>query len=521
MQLTISSLMDKNFYITTPIYYPSGKPHMGHAYSSIIADIFARFKRLEGYNVLFLTGTDEHGLKIQREAEKNNKNPKLFCDQLSEKFNDLTKILNLTNDDFIRTTEQRHFKSVEEIWNRLVNSGDIYLDKYKGWYSISDEAYYDEDEIDEFDGKKISRSSGSTVDWVEEESYFFKLSSWSKDLLEHYKKHENFISPSSRRNEVLKFVEKGLNDLSVSRTSFSWGIPVPKNNKHVIYVWLDALTNYLSALNFPDIENPTYKKFWPADIHIIGKDILRFHAIYWPAFLLAAKIPLPKKIYGHGWILSDDKKMSKSLGNILDPIEIVKNYGIDQLRYYLVKEVSLGNDGSISMENLKNCINNDLANNYGNLCQRVFSFIKKNCSNKIPKPNNLSVFDNKLIDSLTNNLPNLVKLINQQNLNEYIKLVVSFSFEANKYFNDSEPWSEKKKNPLRMETILFTISEQIKNISILLNPIIPEATGKILDIMNIKKEDIKINSINKKNLINHNIELKELKILFKKIENDN
>ena len=281
--------MDKNFYITTPIYYPSGKPHMGHAYSSIIADIFARFKRLEGYNVLFLTGTDEHGLKIQREAEKNNKNPKLFCDQLSEKFNDLTKILNLTNDDFIRTTEQRHFKSVEEIWNRLVNSGDIYLDKYKGWYSISDEAYYDEDEIDEFDGKKISRSSGSTVDWVEEESYFFKLSSWSKDLLEHYKKHENFISPSSRRNEVLKFVEKGLNDLSVSRTSFSWGIPVPKNNKHVIYVWLDALTNYLSALNFPDIENPTYKKFWPADIHIIGKDILRFHAIYWPAFLLAAK----------------------------------------------------------------------------------------------------------------------------------------------------------------------------------------------------------------------------------------
>ena len=382
MQLTISSLMDKNFYITTPIYYPSGKPHMGHAYSSIIADIFARFKRLEGYNVLFLTGTDEHGLKIQREAEKNNKNPKLFCDQLSEKFNDLTKILNLTNDDFIRTTEQRHFKSVEEIWNRLVNSGDIYLDKYKGWYSISDEAYYDEDEIEEFDGKKISRSSGSTVDWVEEESYFFKLSSWSKDLLEHYKKHENFISPSSRRNEVLKFVEKGLNDLSVSRTSFSWGIPVPKNNKHVIYVWLDALTNYLSALNFPDIENPTYKKFWPADIHIIGKDILRFHAIYWPAFLLAAKIPLPKKIYGHGWILSDDKKMSKSLGNILDPIEIVKNYGIDQLRYYLVKEVSLGNDGSISMENLKNCINNDLANNYGNLCQRVFSFIKKNCSKK-------------------------------------------------------------------------------------------------------------------------------------------
>ena len=513
--------MNKNFYITTPIYYPSGKPHMGHAYSSIIADIFARFKKLEGYNVLFLTGTDEHGLKIQREAEKNKKEPKLFCDELSEKFKELTKILNLSNNDFIRTTEKRHFKSVEEIWSRLVKSGDIYLDKYKGWYSISDEAYYDEDEIKELNGRKISKTSGSPVDWVEEESYFFKLSSWSKKLLNHYKKHEDFILPLSRKNEVIKFVEKGLNDLSVSRTSFSWGIPVPNNDKHIIYVWLDALTNYISALDFPDTENSKFKNYWPADVHIIGKDILRFHAIYWPAFLLAAKIPLPKKIYGHGWILSDDKKMSKSLGNILDPIEIINNYGIDQLRYYLVKEVSLGNDGSISMENLKNCINNDLANNYGNLCQRVFSFIKKNCSNKIPKSNNLNIKDKKLINNLTNNLPSLIKLINTQNLNEYIKLVVGFSFDANKYFNDSEPWSVKKKDLLRMETILFTISEQIKNISILLNPIIPQATGKILDMMNINKSDIKIDSITKKNLINHNIELKELKILFKKIENDN
>ena len=256
-------------------------------------------------------------------------------------------------------------------------SGDIYLDKYSGWYSVSDEAYYDEDEVEESNGKKISKSSGSTVDWVEEESYFFKLSNWSSKLFEHYKKNEDFILPKSRKNEVVKFVEKGLNDLSVSRTSFSWGIPVPKNQKHIIYVWLDALTNYISALNFPNTEDTKFKSFWPADVHIIGKDILRFHAIYWPAFLLAAKLPLPKKIFGHGWILSNDKKMSKSLGNILDPIEIIKNYGIDQLRYYLVKEVSLGNDGSVSMENLKNCINNDLANNYGNLCQRVFSFIKK------------------------------------------------------------------------------------------------------------------------------------------------
>ena len=409
--------MTKSFYITTPIYYPSGKPHMGHAYSSIISDIFARFKKLEGYDVLFLTGTDEHGLKIQREAEKNNKTPIEFCDELSKKFKELTKILNLTNNDFIRTTEKRHYKSVENIWQRLVESGDIYLDKYSGWYSISDEAYYDEDEIEELNGKKVSKSSGSKVDWVEEDSFFFKLSSWSKKLLDHYKNNKDFIMPASRRNEVIRFVEKGLKDLSVSRTSFSWGIPVPKNKKHIIYVWLDALTNYLSALNFSDTNSLNYKKYWPADIHIIGKDILRFHAIYWPAFLLAAKIPLPKKIFSHGWILSDDRKMSKSIGNILDPIEIIDNYGIDQLRYYLMKEVSLGNDGNISMENLKNCINNDLANNYGNLCQRVLSFLKKNCHNKIPKPKKLQKEDNKLINDLKESVKNLVNLMNNQNLN--------------------------------------------------------------------------------------------------------
>ena len=291
---------NKNFYITTPIYYPSGKPHMGHAYSSIIADVIARFKKLEGYQVYFLTGTDEHGLKIQREAEKNNKDPKKFCDELSKKFNDLTKTLNLSNNDFIRTTEQRHYKSVEDLWNKLVKSGDIYLDKYKGWYSVSDEAYYEIDEIEEKDGSKHSKLSGSKVEWVEEESYFFKLSAWSKKLLNHYKSNPNFILPVSRKNEVVKFVEKGLKDLSVSRTSFSWGIPVPKNQKHVIYVWLDALTNYLSALNYPNISSDLYKNFWPADLHVIGKDILRFHAIYWPAFLMAAKLPLPKEYLDTG-----------------------------------------------------------------------------------------------------------------------------------------------------------------------------------------------------------------------------
>ena len=513
--------MNKNFYITTPIYYPSGKPHMGHAYSSIVADIFARFKRLENYNVLFLTGTDEHGQKIQKESKKNNKDPQSFCDEISQKFKSLTKILNLSNDDFIRTTEERHYKSVLAIWDRLVKSGDIYLDKYSGWYSVSDEAFYDEDEIEDKEGKKISTSSGSSVEWVEEESYFFKLSAWTEKLLDHYKTNKDFILPISRKNEVIKFVEKGLKDLSISRTSFSWGIPVPNNSKHVIYVWLDALTNYISALNFPDTKDLKYKNFWPADIHIIGKDILRFHAVFWPAFLLAAKLPLPKRVFGHGWILSDEKKMSKSLGNILDPIEIIDKYGVDQLRYYLIKEVSLGNDGSISMENLKNCINNDLANNYGNLCQRVFSFIKKNCNNKIPNNSKFNNDDIRLLDNLKNNIPNLVSLMNKQNLNEYIKMVVNYSFEANKYFNDSEPWALKKKDPERMKVILFTISLQIKNISILLNPIIPISSKKVLNTMNVDDKQIKLENIFSIDVFNHDKELSNLEILFTKIENDN
>jgi|TARA_B110000259_G_scaffold179422_1_gene218936 methionyl-tRNA synthetase len=513
-------MSDNNFYITTPIYYPSGNPHMGHAYSSIIADVFARFKRLEGKNVYFLTGTDEHGLKIQREAEKNNKETKIFCDEISFKFKNLAKTLNLSINDFIRTTEQRHHESVKAIWNKLVESGDIYISKYSGWYSVSDEAYYTEDEILTKDGKKVSISSGSSVDWFEEESFFFKLSSWQNKLLDHYKKNPDFISPKSRNNEITQFVKSGLNDLSVSRTSFKWGVKVPNNDKHIVYVWLDALTNYISALNFPDTNDKLYKDFWPANLHIIGKDILRFHTVYWPAFLMAAKLPLPLKVYGHGWILSDDKKMSKSIGNILDPLEIIDKYGIDQLRYYLVKEVSLGNDGNISMENLKNCINNDLANNFGNLCQRVFSFIERNCAGKLPTPTKFEEVDLDLINNLINKTDELIVDINKQELNNYVKKVIEFSFNANKYFNDLEPWALKKTNVERMNTILYSIVTQIKNISILLSPIIPISSNKILNIMNIKKEDRLLESIINKNVFNHNLEFKKTSILFKKIEND-
>ena len=510
-------MKDKNFFITTPIYYPSGEPHIGHAYSSIIADVFARFKRNDGWNVHFLTGTDEHGLKIQKAAEKANLDPLTYCNNISKVFRSLSKKLNLSNDDFIRTTEKRHKVSVNDLWQRLLKSGDIYLSKYKGWYSISDEAYYNEDEIIEKDGKKVSAFSGSLVDWVEEESFFFKLSSWEKKLLEFYAKNKKFILPLSRRNEVINFVKNGLKDLSVSRTSFTWGIKVPNSNNHVIYVWLDALTNYLSALNYPNINDKLYKNFWPASLHVIGKDILRFHAIYWPAFLLAAKIEPPKRIFGHGWILSGDEKMSKSKGNILNPIEIVNNYGIDEIRYYLMKEVSHGTDGNISLNSLENCINSDLANNYGNLCQRVFAFIKNNCSNSIKKNTNISQSDKKIIKQTFDLTKNLRDLIENQDLNKYIKSVINISFLTNKYINDEEPWKLKKDDIKKMNNILHLALEQIAKISILLNPIIPLATDKVLEALNIKSELRNNSFLDGKKIIPDKINILPLNILFKKI----
>ncbi len=476
--------MNKNYYITTPIYYPSAKPHMGHAYSSIIADFFARFKKIDGFNVYFLTGTDEHGLKIQRSAEKLNKDPKSFCDEISKTFEDLTKTLNLSNTDFIRTTEERHKISVQNLWNILEKNNQIFLSKYSGWYSVSDEAFYNEDEVEEKDGLKISKSSGSTVEWVEEESFFFKLSEWEKPLLEFYEKNKNFILPESRRNEVISFVKSGLKDLSVSRKTFSWGVKVPSDENHVVYVWLDALTNYLSSLKYPDENNELYKNFWPADLHIIGKDILRFHAIYWPAFLLAAKIEPPKKVYGHGWILSGDEKMSKSKGNILDPLEIINAYGLDPLRYYLLKEVSFGNDGNISEEKLENCINSDLANNFGNLCQRVLSFAEKNCSSLIPDHK----FNDEDLEILKpiNNLDKIRSFINNQDINQYMNFIVDRLFAANKYFNDQEPW-KKKDDRLRLNTIVYTALELIRKITILLYPVMPETSVKVLNVLTKQK----------------------------------
>ena len=482
---------------------------MGHAYSSISADVFARFKKLEGYQVYFLTGTDEHGSKIQKSAEKANQKPIDFCDNISKVFLELTKTLNLSNTDFIRTTEKRHKTGVQKLWKILEKNKQIFLSKYSGWYSVSDETYYAEDEtIINNENNRVSLSTGSHVEWLEEESFFFKLSAWQDKLLDFYDKNPEFIQPSSRRNEVISFVKGGLKDLSISRTSFDWGISVPDNNSHIIYVWLDALANYLTATNY---FNDSQNSFWPADLHIIGKDILRFHAVYWPAFLLAADIMLPKKIFAHGWILSGDEKMSKSKGNILDPIEIIKEYGIDEVRYYLMKEVTYGSDGKINLDNLKNCINSDLANNIGNLSQRIFSLITKYYDNKIPKPSILLDNDNLLLNYDFNFI---LKKIEMFEIQTYIKDLITYSSKVNKYVNDEEPWNKIKNNKERISTIIYVSVECLRKIFILLFPIIPSKSQKFLGCLQIKKNEILIKNLNKKIIPETYVEAPGL--LFKK-----
>jgi len=499
--------MNKKFYITTPIYYPSAKPHMGHAYSSIAADVIARYKQIEGYEVSFLTGTDEHGLKIQKAAEKDNKNPLEFCDEISKTFINLSKILNLSNTDFIRTTEVRHKKTVQKLWSILEKNDQLYLSKYAGWYSVSDEAYYGEDEIQDLDGKKVSINSGSVVEWMEEESYFFKLSEWQTPLLKFYDENPDFIKPESRRNEVISFVSGGLKDLSVSRTAFNWGVPVPSSKKHVMYVWLDALTNYLSATNY--FEN--HNDFWPANVHIIGKDILRFHAVYWPAFLMAAKIPLPNQIFGHGWILSGEEKMSKSKGNILDPIVLINEYGSDGIRYYLMKDVIFGSDGTINIDNLQLTLN-DLANNIGNLSNRIFTILTKNFDCKVPEPST----DYTLNEYLYVDIKKISSYMEKYELHNYTKFIHQYSSTVNKYVNDNEPWNKKNNSEQNIKNIIHSTLISLKNIFILLYPIMPLVSVKFLKNLNIFESDINITLINK--MLNFNEQLSKPEILFKKYD---
>jgi methionyl-tRNA synthetase len=465
------------FYVTTPIYYVNDSPHIGHAYTTIACDAIARFMRLDGRSVRFLTGTDEHGQKVEKAAGDAGTDPQTFTDQVSERFRGLAPVLNVSNDDFIRTTEARHRRAVEALWRRLIERDEIYLGTYVGWYAVRDEAFYAENEI--VDGKA---PSGAPVEWVEEPSYFFRLSAWQDQLLRFYEEHPEFVAPASRRNEVVRFVEGGLQDLSVSRTSFSWGIPVPGDPDHVVYVWLDALTNYMSALGFPDTDGEPFRTFWPADLHVVGKDILRFHAVYWPAFLMAADLAPPKRVFAHGWWTNEGQKISKSLGNVIDPHQLIDDYGLDAVRYFLLREVPFGQDGDFSRRAMVQRLNADLANDYGNLCQRVLSMVARNCGGRVPEPA-LTADDAALLAS-AHALPDRVRAeMEEQALNRALEAIFEVVAEANRYVDAQAPWALRKTDPARMNTVLWTLAETIRHLAVLTQPFMPESSAKILDLL--------------------------------------
>ncbi|PCI43885.1 MAG: methionine--tRNA ligase [Alphaproteobacteria bacterium] len=476
------------FYITTPIYYVNDIPHIGHAYTTLACDVMARFKRLDGFDVMFLTGTDEHGQKVEKSAAAKGKQPLEFCDEVSGRFRELAKFMNFSNDDFIRTTEERHKIACQALWRKLEDSGNIYLDKYAGWYSVRDEAYYAQSELSEGEGGEKLAPTGAPVEWVEEESYFFRLSAWEDELLKWYEDLPETVLPNSRKNEVKSFVKGGLRDLSLSRTSFSWGVPVPGNDKHIMYVWIDALTNYLTAAGYPDVEGEKFQKFWPADIHMVGKDILRFHAVYWPAFLMAAGIEPPKRVFAHGWWTNEGQKISKSLGNVIDPFDIVAEFGLDQVRYFLMREVPFGNDGDFSRTAMINRINSDLANDLGNLAQRSLSMIFKNCDGKIPEVESFTDDDEKILAAVGSLLPQIRELMDHQSINKALEAIWKVVGDCNVYFAGQEPWALKKTDPNRMATVLYVTAEVIRQIGILIRFIMPDSSDKLLDQLNIAAE---------------------------------
>ena len=476
------------FYITTAINYPNGRPHVGHAYEAIATDCIARFKRLDGYDVYFLTGTDEHGLKMKQTAEKEGLTPRALADRNTAVFREMGAMLGCSNDDFIRTTEARHYRSCEEIWKRMVAAGDIYAAKYAGWYSVRDEAFYAEEETKVGEDGIRRGVQGTPVEWTEEETYFFRLSKFEKPLLDHYAANPDFILPEERRNEILSFVKGGLQDLSVSRTTFDWGIPVPGAPGHVMYVWVDALTNYITGVGFPDTAAPLWK-YWPADVHVIGKDITRFHAVYWPAFLMSAGIALPKRIYGHGFVLNRGEKMSKSAGNVADPFDLVKAYGLDQVRYFFLREVVFGQDGSYSHEAVVNRTNADLANDFGNLAQRSLSMISKNCDDVIPTPGAFSDSDKAMLAQADGMAAKAREAMERQQINKYLDAVWDVIAEANRYFAGEAPWALKKTDPQRMGTVLYVTAEIVRQAAILAQPAMPGSCGKMLDQLAVAEGD--------------------------------
>jgi methionyl-tRNA synthetase len=478
----------QKFYITTAISYPNGAPHIGHAYEVVAADAIARFKRIDGFDVFFMTGTDEHGLKVQQTARKNEVTPKEFVDRLAPQFQAMGERLNCSFDRFIRTTDADHLPSTHELWKRMVDRGDIYLSKYEGWYSVRDEAYYDEGELTlKSDGSRIA-PTGAPVEWVEEESYFFRLSAYQERLLAHYDEHRDFIGPDTRRNEIVAFAKRGLQDLSISRTTFDWGLPVPGDPKHVMYVWVDALNNYVTGCGFPDENDPRWR-YWPADVHIIGKDIVRFHAIYWPAFLMSAGLPLPRRVFGHGFLFNRGEKMSKSVGNVIDPFALADAYGVDQLRYFFMREVPFGQDGNYSHEAIVNRINADLANDLGNLAQRSLSMISKNCNGCVPAVGDLAEADREIL-AAADGLPEKVRgAMDDFALHSALAEIWSVVGDANRYFASQEPWALRKTDPARMETVLFVTIEVLRAIGISVQPFIPDAASKLLDLLAVPADE--------------------------------
>ncbi|HAD86369.1 MAG TPA: methionine--tRNA ligase [Rhodospirillaceae bacterium] len=478
------------YYLTTPIYYVNDAPHIGHAYTTLACDVLARFKRLDGYDVKFLTGTDEHGQKVEKSAEKAGVDPQSFADKVSQNFRSLAAFMKFSNDDFIRTTEPRHIQACQAMWTRMLDAGDIYLDNYGGWYAVRDEAFYGEDELTKQpDGTRIA-PSGAEVEWVEEPSYFFKLSAWEDKLLAFYDANPDFIAPQSRRNEVTSFVKGGLQDLSISRTTFNWGVPVPGDEDHIFYVWLDALTNYISALGFPD-EQGEYAKYWPADLHMVGKDILRFHAVYWPAFLMAAGLEPPKRVFAHGWWTNEGQKISKSLGNVIDPFELVEKYGLDQVRFFLLREIPFGNDGDFSHSAMVGRMNSELANDYGNLAQRVLSMIAKNCDGRVPDPKDklvLSVDTAPTLGAIIGSrelIGRVRELMDRQAFHDALEAVWEVIREANRYVDQAAPWKLKKEDPEKMDAVLYVLAETIRNVTIVLQPFMPDSCSKILDQLSV------------------------------------
>jgi methionyl-tRNA synthetase len=468
------------YYVTTPIYYVNDAPHIGHAYTTLACDVVARFKRLDGFDVRFLTGTDEHGQKVEKSAQAAGVAPQAFTDRVSRNFRDLAAFMGYTNDDFIRTTEPRHIASCQVLWQRLVERGEIYLGTYAGWYSVRDEAFWGADELQAGpDGSKVA-PTGAPVEWVEEPSYFFRLSAWQARLLAFYDDFPDFIAPVSRRNEVISFVKGGLQDLSVSRTSFSWGVPVPGDDAHIMYVWLDALTNYITAVGYPSTDGE-FAKYWPADLHMVGKDIVRFHAVYWPAFLMAAGLEPPRRVFAHGWWTNEGQKISKSLGNVIDPIQLVGRYGLDQVRYFLLREVPFGNDGDFSHRAMVNRMNGELANELGNLAQRSLSMINKNCAGKVPEPGEFSAADRELLNAAGGLLDSFRQCIDRQQFHEGLEAVWQVVRAANAYVDRQAPWALRKTDPPRMGTVLYVLAETLRRISVPLQPVMPASMARLLD----------------------------------------